>query len=157
MLFLLLHTHTHTHTPYTDGTPIAPISDTIQLDETLNSVTIDWGKSPVPDDDPLYGYNINVTQISNGERLDTIHMQTEDNATSTVLYHLTPGAEYEVVIAGRNSHGEGAKSRPVVVEPMRPVVPPPPVRVEAVLGTDQSGGRVITVTWRVCIVHVLTL
>ena len=143
--FIYLHTHTHTHT-HTDGVPLAPIATPGQIDETFSTVTVTWGKSPVPASSPLQGYTIIITPLI--ENASPTEVATMDNDTTIQIFHLTPGREYRIEVFGRNSNGNGTLSGALIARTVTPQVPGPPPQVTGVLERFETSFS-INISWTV--------
>lgn len=125
---------------------MAPVSDPVQTGETLTTVTITWGECPVPFNAPLQGYTVSLSPVEGGGR--PVQIETTDNVTTIELFRLVPGGEYQIVVFGRNSNGNGPLSGSVVAQTVVPAVPYSPSDVEGVLETFEINSS-INVTWTV--------
>ena len=133
----------------TDGLPLAPKSNPVQTGQSLTTVTIDWGKAPVPAMVPLLGYTIIITPIQRNH--PPVLVETWDNQTMIELHQLVPGEQYRVKVFGRNSNGNGTSSQAVVVSTVVPQAPPPPKKLEAVLVKLEISYS-INISWTVRII-----
>lgn len=149
----MLNQPIHPPTLSTDGRPLAPVANPGQMGETLTTVTIVWGESPVPTSAPLQGYTVVIAPIE-GNSLP-YEVETVDNKTEIELFQLTPGHNYSVQVFGRNSNGNGTASISVRISTVKPVAPHTPQEVEAVLVKHDTSFS-INVSWTVrsSIIHV---
>ena len=134
------------HLNTTDGRPLAPVSSPVQTGETLTTITITWGESPVPTNSPLEGYTILLSPTGGGRQ--PLEVETADNETTIELFHLVPGEEYQITVFGRNSNGAGSPSGSLVARTIVPQVPNPPSHVGGILETFEKNSS-IKVTWTV--------
>ena len=101
----LLHTHLRTQpNDHPDGRPFAVTVE--QVDQSLYSLTLRWSPAPVPNDAPVLGYTVLVTEQSGR----SFEVTLEGNDTTVDLLHLTPGRRYGVVVFARNAYGQGVRS-----------------------------------------------
>ena len=136
----------HSHTYSTDGRPLVPVSNPVQTGETLTTITITWGESPVPSNSPVEGYTISLSPTEGSGR--PLEVETADNETTIELFRLVPGGKYQIVVFGRNSNGAGPPSGSVVARTVVPQVPYSPSHIEGVLETSETNSS-IKVTWTV--------
>ena len=104
-LFSAAPPHLCTQPPdHPDGRPLAVTVE--QLEQSLYSLTLRWSPAPVPNDAPVLGYTVLVTEQSGS----SFEVRLEGNDTTVDLLHLTPGRRYGVVVFARNAYGQGARS-----------------------------------------------
>ena len=142
----IVHVHTHTCIHIKDGFPLAPVSNPGQIGETFTTVTITWGKSPVPTASPLEGYTIIITPLL--ENSSPTEVETRDNDTTIEIFHLSPGQEYRIEVFGRNSKGNGTLSEALVARTVKPQVPGQPPQVTGVLDKFDTSYS-INISWMV--------
>ena len=130
-----------------DGRPFSPIEPPYQMSESLRSIMVEWGSSPVPKFAPITMYMIKYWPHDSSRDM-AVTIITENNDTSFELMPLSPGQKYFVEISGINIFGNGTASTAETITTGKGEVPPAPDNVN-INTVERKNKAFVSISWRV--------